>query len=105
MHSVNRSELFAKPEVKRAISEIREGQRGRHTLVLEDAGGDGRVSSSTIIGIPTDEKVFERNRPRMQVKRKVGARKPKGTDLGEWRTLVDLRGKRDTAAKSLLKDV
>ena len=38
------------------------------------------------------EDVFERNRSKMQVKRQLGARKPKDVDLREWRTLVDLRG-------------
>ena len=38
------------------------------------------------------EEVFSRNRGKMGVKRKAGAREAKGAHLGEWRTLVDLRG-------------
>ena len=48
--------------------DVREGSLGRRAFV---------------------EEVFIRSRPKMGVTRKVGARKPKGTNLGEWRTLVD----------------
>ncbi len=38
------------------------------------------------------EEVFARNRRKLNVKRKRGAREARGGVLGEWRTLMDLRG-------------